>query len=67
MTAKEEILRLQEAPPYDAIFEDAVERLIVLYDVEQGVKQLGRGQSIPHADANRRIREWLDSSWKPEG
>ena len=67
MTAKEEILRLLEALPDDVTFEDALERLIVLYDVQQGLEQLDRGEVIPHEEAKRRIRQWLGSSLKPEG
>ena len=57
MTAKEEILRLLEALPDDVTFEDVLERLIVLYDVQQGLEQLDRGEVIPHEEAKRRIRQ----------
>lgn len=67
MTAKEEILRLLEALPDDVTLEDVLERLIVLYDVQQGLEQLDRGEVIPHEEAKRRIRQSLRSSLKPEG
>ncbi len=59
MTAKEEILELLEQLPDDATIEDAIERLIILYKVQQGMEQLDDGEGIPHDEAKRRIRKWL--------
>ena len=58
MTAKEEILELMEQLPDDATIEDAIERLIVLYKIQQGLEQLDNGEGIPHEEAKRRIRQW---------
>ena len=65
MTAKEEILRLLKALPDDVTFEDVIERLIVLYDVQRGLEQLDRGEAVSHEEAKRRVRQWLGSSLKP--
>ncbi len=59
MTAKEEIVKLMERLPDDATIEDAIESLIVLYKVQQGLEQLDKGEGIPHEEAKRRIRQWL--------
>ena len=59
MTAKEEILRLLKALPDDVTFEDVIERLIVLYDVQRGLEQLNRGEAVFHEEAKRRVRQWL--------
>ncbi len=59
MTAKEEILALMEQLPENATIEDAIERLIILYQVQQGLEQLDNGEGIPHEEAKRRIRQWL--------
>ena len=59
MTAKEEILELMEQLPDDATIEDAIERLIVMYKVQQGLEQLDNGEGIPQDEAKRRIRQWL--------
>ena len=48
MTAKEEIVKLMERLPDDATIEDAIESLIVLYKVQQGLEQLDKGEGIPH-------------------
>ena len=59
MTVKEEILELMEQLPDDATIEDAIERLIVLYRVQQGLEQLDKGEGIPQEEAKKRIRQWL--------
>ena len=59
MTAKEEILELMEQLPEDATIEDAIERLVVLYKIQQGLEQLDKGEGVPQEEAKRRIRQWL--------
>ena len=59
MTVKEEVLELMEQLPDDAIIEDAIERLIVLYRIQQGLEQLDKGEGIPQEEAKKRIRQWL--------
>ena len=59
MTVKEEILELMEQLPEDATIEDAIERLIILYKIQQGLEQLDKGEGIPHEEARKRIRQWL--------
>lgn len=59
MTAKEEIMALLEQLPDNATIEDAIERLVILYKLQQGLEQLDNGEGIPHEEAKRRIRQWL--------
>ena len=59
MTVKEEILELMEQLPDDATIEDAIERLIVLYKIQQGLEQLDKGEGIHQEEARKRIRQWL--------
>ena len=59
MTEKDEILALIERLPDDATIEDAIERLVVVYKVQHGLEQLDRGEGIPHDEAKKRIRQWL--------
>ena len=47
-----------EQLPDDATIEDAIERLVVLYKIQQGLEQLDNGEGIPHEEAKRRIRQW---------
>ncbi|MYC35406.1 MAG: hypothetical protein F4X66_00595 [Chloroflexi bacterium] len=59
MTVKEEVLELMEKLPDDATIEDAIERLIVLYRIQQGLEQLDKWEGIPQEEAKKRIRQWL--------
>ncbi len=59
MTTKEEILELMERLPEDATIEDAIEKLVVLYKIQQGLEQLDKGQGISQEEAKKRIRQWL--------
>ena len=65
MTAKDEILELMEQLPNDATLEDAIERLIILYKVRQGLEQLDNGEGISHEGAKRRIRQWSQGLDEP--
>jgi len=42
--------------PADASVEDAIERLVFLAKVEEGLAQLDRGERIPHDEVKRRLR-----------
>jgi len=57
-TVKDKVLKAVNDLPADATYEDAMERLYVLYKVEQGLRQLEEGQGIPHEEAKRRIKTW---------
>ena len=59
MTTKEEILEMMEQLPEDATIEDAIEKLVVLYKIQQGLEQLDKGQGISQEEAKKRIRQWL--------
>lgn len=55
VTAKDRILEvLRELPP-DASYDDAIERLVFLAKVEEGLAQLDAGQGIPHDEVVRRL------------
>lgn len=54
-TVKEKVLKAVEELPADATFEDAMERLYVLYKVEQGLRQIEAGEGIPHTEARQRL------------
>jgi hypothetical protein len=57
-TVKQKVLKAVTELLADATYEDAMERLYVLYKVEQGQCQIDAGQGIPHAEAKRRIKTW---------
>ena len=57
-TVKQQVLKAVTELPADATFEDAMERLYLLYKVEQGRRQIENGEGIPHDEARRRIKKW---------
>lgn len=65
MTAKDEILALMEQLPDDATIEDAIESLVVMYKVQQGLQQLDNGEDIPQDEAKRQIRQWSQGLDEP--
>ncbi len=59
-TAKEKIRQVFEDLPADASFEDAMERLYILYKVERGRQQLGSGAGIPHEEVKKQLKRWQE-------
>lgn len=59
MTTKEQVLKAIQELPQDATFEDAMERLYLLYKVERGIKQADAGQKISQEEAKKRMNKWL--------
>ena len=41
--------------PADASVDDAIERLVFLAKIEEGLAQLDRGEGIPHDEVKRRL------------
>ena len=58
-TVKNKILKAVEELPTDATYEDVMERLYILYKVEQGQRQHEAGQGIPHEEAKQRIKKTM--------
>jgi len=44
-----------ETLPADATVEDAIERLVLLAKIEQGLAQLDAGQGVEHSEARHRL------------
>ena len=59
MTAKEEILELMKQIPDDLTVDEALEQLQLLYDVQKGLEEARRGETVSHEEAKRMIEEWL--------
>ena len=43
--------------PADASVADAIERLVFLAKVEEGLDQLDKGETVPHDEVERRPRQ----------
>ena len=54
-TAKQRVLEAMEKLPADATVEDAMERLVFLAKIEQGLAQLDAGQGVEHSEAKRQL------------
>jgi len=54
ITRDQMVEAIRELPP-DASVDDAVERLVFLAKIEEGLAQLDRGDGIPHDEVKRRL------------
>ena len=54
-TAKFLLRQAVEQLPDDATVEDAIERLVVLADIERGIADADAGRTIPHDEVKRRL------------
>ena len=54
-SAKQKVLEAIEKLPADATVEDAIEQLVLLAKIEQGLTQLDAGQGVEHSGAKRRL------------
>ncbi len=61
--SKGQIIKAVTDLPEDATVEDAIERLLLLSKIEQGLDQAQRGETIPHEEVKQRI-EALMASWR---
>lgn len=52
---KEQILEALQTLPADATVEDAIERLVFMAKVEEGLAQLDAGQGLSHEEVKRRF------------
>jgi predicted transcriptional regulator len=58
-SVKDQILKAIQDLPDDATVESAMERLYLLYKIEQGIEQADRGQVISQEEVKRRMEQWL--------
>ena len=56
---KDQILKAMHDLPDDATVESAMERLYILYKIEQGIEQADRGQVVSQDEVKRRMEQWL--------
>lgn len=54
ITRERMVEAIRELPP-DATVDDAIERLVFLAKIEEGLAQLDRGESIPHNEVKQRL------------
>jgi predicted transcriptional regulator len=56
---KDQMARAIASLPDDADFEDGMDALYLLAKVEEGLKQIERGETISHEEMRARIQRWL--------
>lgn len=52
---RERMLEAIRELPEDASVDDAIERLVFLAKIEEGLAQLDRGEGVPHEEVKRRL------------
>lgn len=52
---RERLLEVIRGLPEDASVDDAIEKLVFLAKIEEGLAQLDRGEGIPHDEVKRRL------------
>ncbi len=58
-SVKDQILKAIQDLPDDATVESAMERLYLLYKIDQGIEQADRGQVVSQEELKRRMEQWL--------
>ena len=58
-TTKEQVIELVRAMPDDSTVDDVMEELYFKLQVDRGLAELDRGESIPHEEVERRLAKWL--------
>jgi predicted transcriptional regulator len=56
---KEQVLELVRSMPDDVTVDDVIEELYFKLQVDQGLAELDRGESLPHEEVERRLSKWL--------
>ena len=59
MSPKQVMLKAIAELPDEANFEDALERLYLLYKIDKGIKQADAGELVSQDEARRRMAQWL--------
>lgn len=59
MTVKEQVIEAVQQLPANATIEDVMEKLYLLYKVEQGIKQADSGHKVYQEEAKERMKRWL--------
>jgi predicted transcriptional regulator len=59
MSAKEAVIEMIRQLPEEATLSDILYELYVRHEIEEGLRELDAGQSIPHEEAMARLARWL--------
>lgn len=56
---KETLQQMLVELPEEVNVDSLVEKLYLLDKIEQGERQLARGEGVPHEEAKQRLEKWL--------
>jgi len=59
MIIREQLYKIADQLSLNASIEDVIDRLLLLYKVEAGLKQADGGKVIPHNELEQRVEKWL--------
>jgi len=54
-TTRDRVLEVIQKLPAETSVEEAMERLYILADIEEGLRQVEQGQVLSHEEAKRRL------------
>ncbi len=59
MIIREQLYKIADQLALNASIEDAIDRLLLLYKVEVGLRQADEGKVILHSEVEKRMEKWL--------
>ncbi len=59
MSTKEAVIEMIRRMPEDVTVPDIMEELYFRQKVDEGLRQLDRGQGVPHEEVKKRLSRWL--------
>ena len=58
MVTKPDFIKALQELPDNATIEDAIDRLFVLYKIDQGSADLEAGRALSEEELNERVKQW---------
>ena len=59
MVTKPEFMKALDELPEEATLQDAIDRLYILYKIEQGITAADQGRKLTQDEARERMKRWL--------
>jgi len=59
MTIREHLYKIADELTLNASIEDVIDRLLLHWKVETGLRQADEGRVIPHTEVEQRVEQWL--------
>jgi predicted transcriptional regulator len=57
---REEVLDALKDLPEEGALQEALDRLYILFNLQKGIEDADAGRVIPHEDAKKLFRQWLE-------